>query len=402
MLGKLDDLAIFGGRPEFAQPLYVGRPNIGDRETLLRRFGEMLDRRWLTNDGPFVKELERRVADEAGVRHCIAICNATVALEIAIRALGLRGEVLIPAFTFVATAHALRWQEVTPVFCDVDPATHNIDPDDAAGRITPATSGIIGVHLWGRPCDTARLQDLADAHRLQLMYDAAHAFGCTHGGRPIGGFGRLEVFSFHATKFVNSFEGGAIVTDDDALADKMRLMRNFGFAGFDKVVYLGTNGKMTEPAALMGLTSIEGQEEIVAVNRANHTRYCSRLSGLAGVQPVRYDERERHNQHYVIVEIDGATAGATRDEVLAVLQAENVIARRYFYPGCHRMAPYADEPRYRELRLPATERICDRVLSLPNGQTIGAGEIDRVCALIALVCSNGARIRQQLAQRAAR
>ena len=240
---------------------------------MLRRINEILDRRWLSNNGPIVQEFEPAIAERLGVQHCVAMCNGTVALEIAIRALGLKAEVIVPSFTFIATAHALQWQEITPVFCDVDPATHNLDPAAVERMITPRTTGIIGVHLWGRPCAVEALQELADRHDLTLMFDAAHAFGCSHGGRMIGNFGRCEVFSFHATKFFNTFEGGAVVTNDDELAAKIRLMKNFGFAGYDNVIYLGTNGKMTEVCAAMGLTGLESLRPFIAVNRRNHEAY---------------------------------------------------------------------------------------------------------------------------------
>ena len=171
-------LAFLGGSPAFAQPLHVGRPNIGDRERFLGLANELLDRRWLTNNGPLVQELERRIADTSACATVVAMCNGTVALEIAIRALGLRGEVILPSYTFVATAHALQWQEITPVFADIDPATHNIDPAAVERMITPRTTGIIGVHLWGAPAPSRRSPSIARRHGLKLMFDAAHAFGC--------------------------------------------------------------------------------------------------------------------------------------------------------------------------------------------------------------------------------
>src|SRR5215813_5840173 len=235
----LDDLAILGGAPAFTDELYVGRPNIGDHQRFLERVNDLLGRRWLTNNGPYVQEFEKRVADYVGVRHCITMCNATIALEIAIRALNLTGEVIVPSFTFVATPHALQWQEITPVFCDIDPRTHSLDPRQVERMITPRTTGIIGVHLWGQACDTDALEEIASRRNLTLMYDASHAFRCSHNGKMIGNFGRAEVFSFHATKFFNTFEGGAIVTNDDDLATRVKLMKNFGFAGFDNVIYLG-------------------------------------------------------------------------------------------------------------------------------------------------------------------
>src|SRR5205823_3737043 len=203
------------------------------------RFDDMLDRGWLSNEGPFVQEFEKRIEQMLGVRHCIAMCNATVGLEIAIRAAGLTGEVIVPSFTFVATAHALQWQQITPVFCDIDPKSYTLDPARIEELITPRATGLIGVHLWGRPCDVEALTDIARRYRLKLLFDAAHSFACTHQGRMIGNFGEAEVFSFHATKFVNAFEGGAVVTNNDDLAARIRLMKNFGFAGYDDVVYVG-------------------------------------------------------------------------------------------------------------------------------------------------------------------
>ena len=248
------DLAINGARPATSDPLHVGRPNIGDRVDFLHRLEGILDRQWLTNNGPLVQELEARIAAHLGVRHCIAMCNGTIALEIAIRALGLTGEVIVPSWTFIATAHALHWQEITPVFADIDPTTHNLDPAAVRRMITPRTSGIIGVHLWGRPAPIRELQAIADERGLKLLFDAAHAFGCSYEGQMIGRFGTCEVLSFHATKCFNCFEGGAIVTNDDALMEKVRLMRNFGFAGYDNVIHPGTNGKLTEVCAAMGLS----------------------------------------------------------------------------------------------------------------------------------------------------
>src|SRR5438046_3257544 len=177
---NLTDLALLGGSPAFAEKLHVGRPNIGNRERLLARINDLLDRRWLSNNGPFVQELEKRIATTLGVRNCIAMCNGTVALEVAIRALKMTGEVIVPSFTFVATAHALQWQEITPVFCDVDPRTHTLDPKQVERMITPRTTGIIGVHLRGRACKVDALEEIARARGLTLMFDAAHAFGCTY------------------------------------------------------------------------------------------------------------------------------------------------------------------------------------------------------------------------------
>jgi dTDP-4-amino-4,6-dideoxygalactose transaminase len=396
---KFTDLALFGGRPAFSEVLHVGRPNVGHWDRFLRRVNDLWERRWFTNNGPYVREFEEKLAAFLGVKHCIPVCNGTVAMELVIRALGLRGEVIVPSFTFIATAHALQWQEITPVFCDVGRTSHNLDPGRVEQMITPRTTGIIGVHVWGRPCEVEALTALARRHNLKLLYDAAHAFGCTCQGRMIGNFGEAEVFSFHATKFFNTFEGGAVATNNDELAAKIRLMKNFGFQGYDNVIYIGTNGKMPEVAAAMGLTSLESLDEVIAVNRRNYDAYRDSLAGIPGLTLVSYDESERLNYQYIVVEVDEAAAGLGRDEFVTLLHAENVLARRYFFPGCHRMEPYRSLFPHAGLLLPETERLTLRLLSLPNGTSLGTAEIQTICSLIRFLIAHGPEIRRELQSR---
>ena len=204
----------------------------------------------------------------------------------------------------------------------------------------------------------------------------------------IGGFGDAEVFSFHATKFVNSLEGGAIVTNNDDLAQKLRLMRNFGFTSYDRVDSLGINGKMNEVSAAMGLTNLESLDDFIVVNRQNYRQYAEELSGLNGVTFVSYDENESCNYQYVVLEIDAAQTIVSRDELIQILYRENVLARRYFYPGCHRTAPYS----VTHISLPETERICNRVLSLPTGTAVSPADITTICEIISLVINNGREV----------
>jgi dTDP-4-amino-4,6-dideoxygalactose transaminase len=396
MKTSVSELALFGGAPGFEAPLHVGRPNVGDEARFLERIQQMLARRWFTNRGPFVQELEDRIARYLGVRHCILTCNGTLALEIAIRALGLHGEVIVPSFTFIATAHALQWQEITPVFCDIDPRTHTLDPEQVERMITPRTTGIIGVHVWGQPCETEALSEIAARRGLELIYDASHAFGCSRQGRMIGSFGRAEVFSFHATKFFHTFEGGAIVTNDDELAAKARLMKNFGFAGYDKVIYIGTNGKMSEVSAAMGLTLLEGLDDLIAGNCKRYRLYRQQFDGLPGVRVYPHDETEKRNFHYVVLEIEAEEAGISRDLLYEILHKENVLARRYFYPGCHRMEPYRSYYPHAGLLLPETERLCDRVLVLPTGAALSEADIASVCRIIRMASCHGEEIRHRL------
>lgn len=397
---RVERLALFGGTPAFSEKLHVGRPNIGDRWRLMQRMAEVLDSRWLTNDGPLVKEFEQKIEDMLGVRHCIAMCNATIALEIAVRAAGMSGEVIIPSFTFIATAHALQWQGITPVFCDVDPHTHCIDPDKIEGLITPRTTGIMAVHVWGNPCNVEALQRIAEKHNLKLIFDAAHAFGCSHNGQMIGNFGDAEVFSFHATKFLNTFEGGAVVTNDDDLAKRIRLMKNFGFAGTDSVIYIGTNGKMAEMAAAMGLTGLESIDDFVAINYHNYNEYKAELRDLPGLRVYEYNEKENCNYQYVVVQVDASVAGVSRDQLVQILQAENVLARRYFYPGCHQMEPYRSFFPHARLLLPETERLSGQVMILPTGTAVTSAEIRKVCEIIRTSVMNADDVQAMFLKRA--
>lgn len=363
-------------------PLHVGRPAIGNRRRFFERLEQIFDNAWLTNNGPFVQEFEQRLAERLRVKHCMVVNNGTVGLELAIRATAMRGEVIVPSFTFIATVHALQWQEIQPVFCDIDPVTYCLDPAKVISLVNERTSGIIGVHVYGRPCDVAALEKIASDHELRLIFDAAHAFGCTYRQKPLGNFGDCEVFSFHATKVLNAFEGGAITTNSDDLAQKIRLMRNFGFAGEDNVIYLGTNGKMCEVSAAMGLTNLEDFELFVRTNQNNWEAYARGLHGIPGIRLITYDEAEQNNFHYVIIEVDSRFCGITRDELKNVLSQHNVLARRYFYPGCHRMEPYRTLMPDAGRNLTVTEAFCERVLALPNGSQLNAEGIETICGLI--------------------
>jgi dTDP-4-amino-4,6-dideoxygalactose transaminase len=367
--------------PQAAAAIHVGRPNIGSREKFKAYVDGIFDRQWLSNGGPLVQELERRIAEHIGVKHCIAMCNGTIALEIAIRALDLKDEVIVPSYTFIATAHALQWQGMTPVFADIDPKTHNLDPAAVRRMITPKTTGIIGVHVWGRPAPHEELAAIAEEFNLKLMYDAAHAFGCSYKGKMVGGLGRCEVLSFHATKFFNTFEGGAIVTNDSVLAEKMSLMRNFGFQGYDNVIHPGTNGKMVEICAAMGLVNLDEVDATVQANRKNYEEYRRQLSGVPGISVIDYDDQEKNNFQYVVVEVADECV-MTRDEVVDVLHQNGVLARKYFWPGCHGMKPYRELYPHARLVLPNTELVARRVVVLPTGTTLELRKVQEISAVI--------------------
>ena len=385
-------LAIFGAPPTFGEPLHVGRPNLGNRAAFMRRVDEILDSRWFSNNGPMVRAFEQSVAKHAAVKHCIAMCNGTAALQNAIAALELAGEVIVPSFTFVATAHALQSQKITPVFADIDRESCTLDPASVERMITPRTSAILGVHVWGNICDVESLESICRRHGLKLLFDAAHAFGCSHRGTMIGNFGSCEVLSFHATKFFSTFEGGAVLTNDDTLAVKLRRMRNFGFAGADNVVQLGVNAKMTEVCAAMGLSGLEVIEETIEANRRNHALYAEFLADVPGLRLRPHSHTERHNYHYVVVDVEDAFP-FIRDDLVRLLHAENVLARRYFHPGCHAMEPYRSLYPDAGQPLPNTVHVAERVLSLPSGTAIGAREIWQIADILRFIARNGDAIR---------
>jgi dTDP-4-amino-4,6-dideoxyglucose len=392
MKAEASELAVLGGPPAFAEPLHVGRPNVGDREAVLRAIDEAMAERWLSNNGAKLLAFERRLSEQLGGLHCVATCNATLGLQIVLRALGVEGEVVLPALTFVATAHAVAWERLTPVFADVDPGSLCMGPAEAAARIGPETGALLGVHLWGRSDDPEGLERLARERGLPLVFDAAHALGCSREGRPLAGFGDAAVLSFHATKIANSFEGGAVVTADPELAERVATMRNFGFVDEDEVVGLGTNAKMNEAAAAMGLASLDSLDDFLAASRRNYLAYAEALAAVPGVRLLPLDPAQA-NCHHITITVDADAAGLDRDALRAALVAENVLARRYFYPGCHRVPPYDDG---RETELPVTDAALKRCLSLPTGTAVDTEDIAAIGQIVRLAVSAAAAVGRQL------
>ena len=390
------DLAIFGGPKAFDAPLYVGVPNDIDQVKFFSRVKEALDQKQLTNNGPFVREFEQKISEFLGVGHCIAVSSGTAGLEIAIRAAEMTGEVIVPSFTYAATPHALLANNLVPVFCDIDPQTYNMQSSHVEALISPRTKGILGVHLWGRPCDINSLTAIAARHQLKLVFDAAHAFGCNYLNRKIGNFGDMEVFSFHATKYINTVEGGAIATNNAEYARKARQIRNFGFSSDGKSVSYGTNAKMNEISAAMGLTMFENLATLISHIRANYHLYHQFLAGIPGLKMIKYPDREDQNYQFIVLEIDPDEAGISRDELLSVLETENIAARRYFYPGSHRLQPYADDPKIKKTGLPVTEQMCSRLMVIPTGTSINEEKIKVISRIIRLIVTQAQAIRTQI------
>jgi len=387
---------MLGGPPAFAEPLLVGRPLVRRRHAWFARLRDALNRRWLSNNGPLVRQFEQAVARRLAVRHVVATANGTLGLQLTLRALDLHGEVILPSFTYVATAHAVAWEGLRPVFCDVDLHTHNLDPAAVERLITPRTSAILGVHLWGRPAPVDALARVAKRHGVRLVYDAAHAFGCSDRGRMVGSFGDAEVFSFHATKSITTIEGGAVATSNGALADRLRRLRRFGLSPEGEVETIGTNATMSEINAALGLTTLEAFDQLVARNRRCYARYAEGLSALPGVGVLAYDEREQTTYPFVVLEF-GKDAPLNRDEVAALLEAEGVHARRYFAPGCHSLPPYR---RTRGgPRLPNTERLCRSLLTMPSGQAVTDRQVRTLTAVLRRAWAEAPAVREALTAR---
>lgn len=380
----------------FPQPIHVGQLKTPPLEKMEAAFRGIFDRRFFTNHGPLVREMDERFAEYLGVRNAICVTNGTIALMALMKALDLKGEIIVPAFTFPATVQAPAWAGLKPVFCDVDPETHMITPDTVAPVITDQTSAILGVHLWGRACDVEGLQSLADQHGLKLIFDAAHAIGCTHQGQKIGGFGQAETFSFHATKVLNGSEGGCITTNNDDLADLIRTARNFHISETFAEVSLRINGKMNEAQAALALLSLEDLSVNITENKKIHQAYENHLKNISGIKLIAYDSNEQNNYQYVIIDVTEEEVGLSRDMIIEILKGENILARRYFHPGVHRMQPFSEwYPNIAE-SIPVTEGLCKRLFQLPNSNPLELPDVKKICELLHFIVLNASTLSERL------
>ena len=361
----------------------VGYPNIGNEQSFLERVKIILDNRWLTNNGPMVQEFENKIATITNTRYAIAICNASIAMTLVAKCLNLQGEIIVPSYTFIASAHSMLMAGLKPIFADINPSTHTLCPLSVSQLITQKTAAILGVHLWGRGCDVNELEDLAHANQIPLIFDAAHAFGASYKGQKIGSFGVCEVFSFHATKFVNSFEGGVITTNDHDLAEKLKLARNFGFSGVDNVISWGTNAKMSEICAAMGLTNIEAMSDFIKVNSANYTYLKKLLEGSVNFRVFEFNPKDEPNYQYLLVEIIQIDNPLDiREKIIESLHQKGYLARKYFWPSCHKMQPYVNDSSHTPIPLVQTELVANRVIVLPTGFGINNQNLDEMVSIL--------------------
>lgn len=398
------DLALLGGQPRFERVRPIGQLSSPDRGV----FHGLLDRAILSESGvgpALVPELEQQLAELHGVDHCVAYSNACVALVALTELLAVKpgGEVILPAFTYMGLPHLVQWTGHRPRFCDVDPADHTLDPKAVRRAVGPDTAMILGVHQVQAACDIEEFDRISAEFGVPVIYDAVHGIFNTRGGVPIGGFGRAEVFSLHATKLLNGFEGGYITTQDEALAARVRTLRDGGrLAGAASGLPglpagPGLNGACPEFHAALALAGLQGLPEAVERNRMRYERYREGLAGLPGVRVLTYPEDgERRNYEFTLVWIE-ESFGFSRDEVVAVLLAEGTRARAYYGPPVHLSE---HRPRWMEPpSLPVTEHLAQHIVQMPVGEHVSLQDIDVICEVFGVLADGGDRLRQKLGDR---
>jgi len=363
------------------KPIYVTQPFVPPLEEFIPYLEEIWERKWLTNAGPFHQKLEKALAEYLGVKHLALFTNGTLALITALQTLRITGEVITTPFSFVATAHSLLWNNIKPVFVDIDPVTLNLAPDKIESAITPQTTAILPVHCYGTPCDVERIQQIADTYGLKVIYDAAHAFAVRHKGESLLNQGDLSILSFHATKVFNTFEGGAIVCPDVKTKQRIDYLKNFGFADEVTVVAPGINGKMNEVQAAFGLLQLKHVDNLIARRRDIDACYRQALADLKGITCLEIPDDMESNFSYFPIMVDG-NYPISRDALYQKLRDNGIFSRRYFYPLISDMPMYRGLPSAAASNLPVAKRVSKQVLCLPIYPALKREEVDMILRLI--------------------
>ncbi|MCG5078778.1 DegT/DnrJ/EryC1/StrS family aminotransferase [Paraburkholderia tagetis] len=371
----------------FDNPVYVTRPMLPPLEEYTAQLAEVWQSAWLTNSGAKHNALESALADKLGAAYFSLFNNGTSALLMACQAMEFTGEVITTPFTFPATTHVLHWNGVTPVFCDIDEETLTIDPAAAEKLITPRTTGILGVHVYGMPCDVKAIDALRSRHGIKVLYDAAHAFGTEIDGVPIAKFGDATMFSFHATKLFHSAEGGGLATADRELKCSFDLLKNFGIRNETEVVMPGINGKMNEVQAALGLVNLSHYDAEHAARQRVAQVYLERLDDIPGIKCFRLPANVRSSMQYFIIRVNSQRSGITRDELYERLKTFNVFTRRYFYPLCSEHECYRTLSSAAPERLPVATRVSREVLALPLYGGLGSDGANKVVDAIRYICN---------------
>lgn len=364
------------------QNIFVTRPSLPPLEEFIPYLEKIWSGKILTNNGPYHQQLEEELCNYLGVKYLSLFCNGTLALTTALQALEITGEVITTPYSFVATTHALWWNNIQPVFVDIEPDYFTLDPAKIEAAITPNTSAILPVHVYGNPCKVNEIQKIATAHGLKVIYDAAHAFGVKQNGTPILNYGDLSVMSFHATKVFTTFEGGAIVCHDEAMKDRIDKLKNFGFEGETSVVAPGINAKMNEMQAAFGLLQLKYVDHHIAKRKVIANTYRKQLKNVLGISCLDDIEGVHHSYSYFPILIDAKAYGKTRDKLYEYLKQHNIFGRRYFYPLISQFPPYRELDSAKSENLPHAQKTTEQVICLPIYPDMENPTVIKICSII--------------------
>jgi len=363
-------------------PIYVTQPAMPDLEEYIPLLKQIWDSKILTNNGPFHKQLEKELADYLGVPYISLFANGTLALLTALQVLRVAGEVITTPYSFVATTHSLWWNNIKPVFVDIEPKYCNLDPGKIEAAITPQTTAILPVHVYGNPCQVERIQEIADIYGLKVIYDAAHGFGVRYKGQSIFNCGDLSVLSFHATKVFNTMEGGAIVSHDAATKKRIDYLKNFGFAGETTVIAPGINSKMNEMQAALGLVQLKHNAENIVKRKGIAQTYRNALHGISGISLLAEPQDTESNYAYLPIFVEEKEYGISRDQLYDKLKQCNVYGRRYFYPLISEFPMYRSLESATRKNLPLSYTVAERVICLPIYPSLKSDVVDYVCGIL--------------------
>jgi dTDP-4-amino-4,6-dideoxygalactose transaminase len=365
----------------FENPIFITRPMLADLDEVNKELHEIWESQWLTNGGSKHQKLEEELMKTLRVPGLSLFNNGTIALIVAVQSLRLSGDIITTPFTFPATPHVLPWNNITPVFCDIDETTLTIDAEKLEKMITPKTTGILGVHVYGMPCNVHKIQEIAERYGLKVIYDAAHAFGTEIDGKGIGTFGDITMFSFHATKLFHTLEGGALTFNASYLKSRIDLLKNFGIKNEEEVVMPGINGKMNEIQAAIGLINLRHLEEERQKRQKIVDVYKENLACIPGIKVFEIPDGVRNSYQYFMIRI-GDEFGLSRDQVHTMLKKYNVITRKYFYPLCSDYSCYRQLPSASPENLPVARKVVKEVLCMPLYGALGLDEVEKICQII--------------------
>jgi len=360
----------------------VTSPLMPSLDELNQYLQDIWQRKWITNNGYYHKELEKALCEYLNVPFVSLFTNGTLPLITALQALRITGEVITTPYSFVATTHSLWWNGIKPVFVDIDPATGNLDPEKIEAAITPRTTAIMPVHVYGKPCDTERIQAIADKYGLKVIYDAAHAFGVKVNGTSILNAGDMSTLSFHATKVYNTIEGGALVMHDEQTKKRIDYLKNFGFAGETEVVAPGINSKMDEVRAAYGLLNLKQVDAAIEARHQVAIKYREALKDVEGITYFDDMPGVKHNYSYFPIFVDAEKYGMTRDELYLKMKEQNILGRRYFYPLISTFSTYRGLDIARPENLPNAHRMADEVICLPMHHDLSKEDVMRIIGTI--------------------